>query len=194
VLHIDAERLHVTDNRGALIVHAVDVVETTEQIVEARRPEQHLDRRVRIDRRVDAGCLAGQVDLRTLEVDLRNDQLVTGALQVASDPRELHVREVPALDHSRELHVDRVDLRNDPLRFGLLPRDALPVGRSLRSPLREPLRTTQRSAGMWRILDRITTPRPGANAHSPGGEGHKVRRVTPFPDSRKARTSQKLHK
>jgi len=49
-------------------------------------------------------------------------------LQIAPDPLQLDVREVPAFDRDTELRVDRIDLAEDPLRLGLLAGDGSGVG------------------------------------------------------------------
>src|SRR5436309_801676 len=53
----------------------------------------------------------------------RDAELEACALQVVADTRELHVREVPAFDSSRELCLDAVDLGDDVLCLCLLGSD-----------------------------------------------------------------------
>jgi len=53
---------------------------------------------------------------------------VLRALQVAADPLQLDVCEVPTLDRDTELRVDRVDLAEDSLRLGLLACNGSRVG------------------------------------------------------------------
>ena len=72
---VRAERRDVADDGAALIVDAVDGVDAIEQIVETRRAEQHLDRSVRIARRVHAQRLTRERSLRALEVDARDAEL-----------------------------------------------------------------------------------------------------------------------
>ncbi len=49
-------------------------------------------------------------------------------MQIAPDPLQLDVREVPAFDRDTELRVDRIDLAEDSLRLGLLAPDGSGVG------------------------------------------------------------------
>src|SRR6187551_1866452 len=120
---IRAENLDVADDRTALFVHAVDVVDPVEKIVEVRRTQQNFDRRVRVARRVDLDELARKRSLRLLEVRTCNAELVTRALQVVIDARESYVREVPAFDRRRKLRLDRADLVDDALCLGFFRSD-----------------------------------------------------------------------
>src|SRR5512133_1197885 len=120
---VRTERGHVADDGAPLIVDTVDRVDPSQQIVETRRTEQHLDRSVRIARRVNAQRLPRERGLRALEIDACNAELPPRALQIVSDVRELHVREVPTLDGSRELGLDTADLGDDALRLCLLGSD-----------------------------------------------------------------------
>src|SRR5262249_35111492 len=118
-----AERLHVADDRAALVVHTIDGVEAVQEIVETRRAENNLESRVRIARRVVLDRLTCKRGLRVLQVHTCDAELETRALEVVADTRKLHVRQVPALDRGRELCLDRADLRDDALCFCFLRSD-----------------------------------------------------------------------
>src|SRR5215218_7465839 len=115
--NVRPEILDVAGDGAALLVDAVHGVDAVEKIVEVRRAQQNFDRRVRVARRVDVDDLARERRLRVLEVRARNTELEARALQVLTDARKPHVREVPTFDRGRELRLDRVDLIDDALRL-----------------------------------------------------------------------------
>ena len=59
---VRAENLDVADDGAALVVDAVDVVDASQKIVEARRAEQHFECRVRVARRVHVDRLPRKRD------------------------------------------------------------------------------------------------------------------------------------
>ena len=123
-MNLAPEARHVLKQRRALVGHATDAVDTREQVTEARRAEQDLDRRGACTRGVDPDRLEREVRLRVLQVAPRDPELELPAREVLLDPIELDVREVPPLDGRADLRVECVYLRDDLPSFRLLAGNA----------------------------------------------------------------------
>ena len=102
---------------------AVHRVDSVQEVVEAPRAEQDLERRVLRVRRVDPDEPRRERRLGVAEVRLRDVELEAGALLVALDTGELDVRGVVRLDRALEADVQAVDLRQDLPSLALLGRD-----------------------------------------------------------------------
>jgi hypothetical protein len=123
-MNLRSEARHVAEQGRSLIRHAADAVDAREQVAEARRAEQDLDRRGARARGVDANRLQREIRLRLLQVAPRDAELELPARKVALDAVQLDVREIPALDRRADLRVERVYLRDDLPSLRLLRGDA----------------------------------------------------------------------
>ena len=146
-----------------------------EQILEARRAEEHRQGRVvRRRGRVGRHEPCGERVLRELEVRAGERQLPPVLLEVAFDLLQLDVGEVVRLDRRTEAAIDLIDLRENLLRLGLLRLDA----RVRRSGCRrnhcygngdeERLRLSSPPAGQSRGSVRSTAHRRGPVRHKWG--------------------------
>ena len=118
--HLAAESLHLAEHLRVLARDAIDRVEAVDQILEARRAEEELERRGRLAADVEVAQPAGEAILRDAEVRPRDLHLPPVHAELRLDLAELHVRGVVRLDGLLELRVERLDLLEHLPRLGLL--------------------------------------------------------------------------
>ncbi len=109
---------------------ALDGVEPRDDVVEALRAEDHLERRVALPVDVQVAQSLGDALLRDDEALLRRGEVLRVRREVGVDLSELDVRVVPGLDRLLELGVHAVDLGHDRLGLLALRGDRLPRCRS----------------------------------------------------------------
>src|SRR5919204_2309742 len=117
------ERRDLPRHLRVLAGDAVDGLDPVQEVVEAARAEEHLERRVLVVRGVDGDDPSRQRRLGVPEARLRDAELEAGALLVALDAGELDVRRVVRLDRLLEVDVEAIDLCEDLPRLALLRRD-----------------------------------------------------------------------
>ncbi len=127
--HELAERDHLAEHLGVLVGDAVDGVEVAQEVVEALRAEEHVERRVLLVGRVERDEPRRQHLLRAPEVVARDVEVVAVHLLVVLDLAELVLGAVVRLDLLPELLVDLVDLGEHGLGLRLLRADRRIGGR-----------------------------------------------------------------
>ena len=152
--HELAERDHLGEHLGVLVGDAVDGVEIAEEVVEAPRTEQHVERRVLVVGRVERDEPGGQALLSMLEVAARDREIVAVHLLVVLDLAEPVPRPVVRLDLQPELLVDLVDLGEHGLGLRLLRADRRVGGR----------RAYDQQSGREADEQQWRLSRPGSNA------------------------------
>src|SRR3954469_8258091 len=185
---VRAEYRHVPYDGAALVVDAVDRVDACQQVVETRRTEQHLDRAVRIARRVHAQRLTCERLLRALEIDASDAELPARPIEIVRDVREFHVREVPAFDSTRKLDFNAADLGDDALRLCLLGSDGSGFRGRCRGAAKSYCYCKEKCGYVTDSRPDNGIPRRGAKtfvASSLPGKRHKLGRLTGFSDVRK---------
>ena len=120
LLHRRLEELHLTDHLGVDVGDAGLGVELVEDVVEALRTEDQLERRGLGAGRVERDEPARDRPPALDQVQLRDAQLAPVLLDVAPDVRQLQVGEVDELVRAAEVRVQAVDLVQDLLRLGPL--------------------------------------------------------------------------
>ncbi len=115
----DLKRLHLADHLRVDRGEAVRIVDPGEQVGDARRAEDHVERR-RGRGRVEREQPFHDQMLAAGEVRLRDDELAAVHLLLVLDLGQLEVREVDALVGRAEALVELEDLVVDLLRLGLL--------------------------------------------------------------------------
>ena len=119
------EPLDLPQHLGVFLGHAVDRVQPVDEILEARAAQEDLERRRRVTADVEVAQPAGQAALGDLEVPARDADLAVVRPQVGLDRVELDRGGVVRLDRLPELRVERLDVGQHALGFGLLVLDAV---------------------------------------------------------------------
>jgi hypothetical protein len=111
-----------------LVGDAVDRLDPVQEVVEAPRAEEDVERRRGVALDVDGDEALGERRLGRLQVPARDAELELRALEAPVDAPELDVGEVVRLDRPLEAAVDLLDLREDLLRLPLLRCDGARIG------------------------------------------------------------------
>ena len=122
-LHLVAEPAHVLQDLCVLSTDPLCHVEAIEEVVEALRAEDHLDRAGGVAVDVERAQTLGDVPLRSDEARPGDHEVPAVRLEVRVDLAELDVREVVRLRRMPELRIELLDLREDSLRLCPLRRD-----------------------------------------------------------------------
>ena len=121
--HLVPELPDVLQHLCVLPADALGHVEAVEQVVEALRAEDHLDRAARVAVDVEGAQPLRDVHLRRTEARPRDHEMPSVRLQVGVDLRELDGREVVRLRRVTEPRVEVTDLRQHRLSLLALRRD-----------------------------------------------------------------------
>ena len=109
------ERRNLLDDARILLGGRIDRLDPVQQILEARRAEEHRERRVVLGRGVRGHEPGGERVLRNLEVRLRELELPPILSLIGLDLVEADIGEVVGLDGGAQAVVDLLDLGEHPL-------------------------------------------------------------------------------
>src|SRR5207248_10505783 len=104
------ERRNLLDDARILLGGRIDRLDPVQQILEARRAEEHRERRVVLGRGVRGHEPGGERVLRNLEVRLRELELPPILSLIGLDLVETYMGEVVCLDGGAQAVVDLLDL------------------------------------------------------------------------------------
>jgi hypothetical protein len=122
-LHLGAEVPDLPEHERVLGGDAVGGIHAAEQVVEARRAQEHRERRVLAVGGVELDEASGELLLRMAEASLGHRQAVGVRRQIVLDVRELDVRKVVGLHGALEARIELLNLAEHALRLRLLRRD-----------------------------------------------------------------------
>jgi hypothetical protein len=121
--------LDLREDPGVLARHAVHGVDPGDDVVEAARAQQHVERRVAIAVDVEVAEALGDPALRDVQALARGDEVAGVDLELTVDAVELYGRAVVRLDGHAQVRVEVLELDHDGLRLGLLVLDVRVCGR-----------------------------------------------------------------
>ena len=128
-----AERFQLTDDPGVLRSDPAVRIQHHDDLLEALRPEEHLDEPGRFAVHVEVAESGPDARLRFLDAAFRADEISPGRVEFGADLFELVVGAVPALRGVADLGVELMHLLEDRLRLSPLLLDRRGRGRADRA-------------------------------------------------------------
>ena len=191
-----AVALDRSEDLRVLARHPLDRVEPRDDVVEAARAEDHLERRVALPVDVQITKSLGDALPRDDEALLRGDQMLRVRREIVVDLLKLNVCVVVCLDRLLEVAVQAVDLGHDRLGLRALRRDRLARCRS--NGKQKPGGACRSDNEYWRPSgSRASEDGPSALPDRPAGGGlarHKSETLAASPDACNRQLSQNICK